>query len=151
MTSKCDCFHCGCHIEFDANEFIYSSQDSHRRYGQSVACPHCGKSTHLYLPRNSATTAAAALSIGKRQESRAGKTLLIVGGGLFLLVVCLLAFMFREQAGAATGGLLGGIFGTVLLVLGIILVAFWVIFPWMVYYQSRQIQRVLEQIRDKTP
>jgi hypothetical protein len=51
MTAKCECFHCGGNLEFEANDFVKSSEDSNRRYGQAVACPHCGKSTNLYMMR----------------------------------------------------------------------------------------------------
>jgi len=38
---KCPCNHCGEHIEFD--------QDS---LGSDTGCPHCGITTHLYIPQD---------------------------------------------------------------------------------------------------
>jgi hypothetical protein len=40
MIGKCPCEHCGENIEFATEEFLS---------GGSVACPHCGKETTLYV------------------------------------------------------------------------------------------------------
>jgi DNA-directed RNA polymerase subunit RPC12/RpoP len=39
MTSECPCQNCNGHIEFEADQA-----------GQTVACPHCGVETLLFVP-----------------------------------------------------------------------------------------------------
>jgi hypothetical protein len=39
MTAKCSCQHCNGHIEFDPDQA-----------GQTIACPHCGLETALFVP-----------------------------------------------------------------------------------------------------
>jgi hypothetical protein len=51
MIAKCQCQNCGEHIEFDASQCELSGSTSHRWLGQTVECPHCGKTTQLYLNR----------------------------------------------------------------------------------------------------
>src|ERR1039457_747153 len=52
MTANCDCQQCGKSIEFEAAELERSGETSYRVLGQFIDCPHCGKSTQLYMPRH---------------------------------------------------------------------------------------------------
>jgi uncharacterized protein (UPF0212 family) len=36
-------------VEFEASEFELSGETSHRRLGQAIDCPHCGKPTQIYM------------------------------------------------------------------------------------------------------
>ena len=36
-------------MEFEASEFELSGETSHRRLGQAIDCPHCGKPTQIYM------------------------------------------------------------------------------------------------------
>ena len=49
MNVKCQCQHCNGEIEFDAVEFEFSSETSHRRLGQTINCPHCQQPTQIYM------------------------------------------------------------------------------------------------------
>jgi len=49
MISKCQCQSCGEKIEFEASEFEWNSETSHRKLGQTIDCPHCGKPTQIYV------------------------------------------------------------------------------------------------------
>ena len=52
MIAKCECQQCRQPIEFEAAELERSGETPYRVLGQSIDCPHCGKSTQLYLPRH---------------------------------------------------------------------------------------------------
>jgi ssDNA-binding Zn-finger/Zn-ribbon topoisomerase 1 len=52
MLAKCSCQNCGSIIEFEAAEFEFSSETSHRRLGQFVECPHCHKQTQIYMNKS---------------------------------------------------------------------------------------------------
>lgn len=49
MIAKCQCQNCGKSVEFDADQLDRAGSTSNRVLGQVIECPHCGKSTQLYL------------------------------------------------------------------------------------------------------
>jgi len=52
MIAKCKCQSCGGEVEFEAAEFEFSSETSHRKLGQTINCPHCQKPTQIYMNKS---------------------------------------------------------------------------------------------------
>lgn len=48
---KCNCQHCGKHIEFDKDAMEASGGSGADILGNTVPCPHCGMDTILVLPK----------------------------------------------------------------------------------------------------
>jgi transcription elongation factor Elf1 len=52
MLAKCSCQNCGGSIEFEAVEFEFNAETSHRKLGQFIDCPHCDKQTQIYMNKS---------------------------------------------------------------------------------------------------
>lgn len=48
----------------------------------------------------------------------------------------------------AVGGAIGGVLALVLVVLGLILSVFWLLFPWLVYRLLKEIRQELKELND---
>jgi len=147
---KCSCQHCGGSIEFDADELERSGSTGRRVLGQVVDCPHCGKPTQLYL--NLAEFVAPKTSV---QPKKIKYIWIYILAGIVLIVG--LACFFGEQIGnfiaeafPIVGGALGGIISLVVFILVLILAAFWIIFPWMVYSMLGRLHQELKKIEANT-
>ena len=77
----CRCQHCDGHIEFDAS-----------RAGESVACPHCGLETKLFVPQVPSGQPAQNVSVEiKRGASPLGIASLVLG--IIACVFCWIPFL----------------------------------------------------------
>ena len=47
----CPCQHCSGKIEFDANQIDVTGSATNTLTGQTIACPHCGLDTILFVPQ----------------------------------------------------------------------------------------------------
>ncbi len=113
MIAKCQCQHCGGNVEFEAAEFELIGETSHRRLGQTIDCPHCGKPTQIYM--NKAEFIAPKISAVKKIKY--GWLYVVVGVALVTPLLIWLASILPFISIAA-GCVLGGIL--ILLVLSYI-------------------------------
>lgn len=49
MIAKCECQNCRQAVEFEAADFEFNSETSHRKLGQTINCPHCQQPTQIYM------------------------------------------------------------------------------------------------------
>jgi NAD-dependent SIR2 family protein deacetylase len=123
--SKCKCQHCSGSIEFE-NQHV----------GRTTECPHCQMETVLYV-----------VQIKPVKASRSKRTVLIILSIPLLFLVSMLALRSVDLSKAA---LAAGSFTTLMvLILGIMLTIFWLIFPWMVYFKMSRLEKILESIEKK--
>lgn len=150
MLAKCSCQHCGGSIEFDADGLERSGSTGHRVLGQMIDCPHCGKSTQLYLNLSEFVNPNR-----PKQPKKIKYGWFYVLGGI--LVAIILAYFFGERIGnfiaeifPIVGGAVGGLILLSFFVLILILAVFWIIFPWMVYSMLHSIREELRRIEANT-
>jgi hypothetical protein len=93
MISKCQCQSCGGQIEFDLTEFELSSETSHRKLGQTIDCPHCGKPTQIYMNKAEFITPKKS---GQPQKVKYGLVFLLSG----ITVVIVFTILFAEPIGS---------------------------------------------------
>ena len=140
MIAKSNCEHCQNPIEFEAEQV-----------GQTVECPHCGKSFTLTLPKN----------FIKPNQKISNPSKNIKWGWLWLLlgiiVVIILAWIFSEPIGNAVaaifpfvGGAIGGMILLITAIIGFILACLWTFFPWFVYSKMNRMNELLEKIERNT-
>jgi hypothetical protein len=151
MLVKCLCQHCGGSIEFDADGLERSGSTGHRVLGQMIDCPHCGKTTQLYL--NLAEFVAPKTTRAQPKKIKYGWLYVLLG----IAVVIILACFFGEHVGnfiakvfPMVGGAVGGLVALAVAILILILAVFWVIFPWMVYSMLGSLREELKRIEANT-
>ena len=60
---SCPCQHCNGKIEFDAKQLDVTGTADDAITGQTIVCPHCGRDTILFVPRNVPTPAKPASTL----------------------------------------------------------------------------------------
>jgi uncharacterized membrane protein len=155
MLAKCSCQHCGGSIEFDADGLERSGSTARRVLGQVIDCPHCGKSTQLYLNLAEFVTPMPARwpTQAQPKRNRYGWLYVLLG----ITVVIVLTYFFGKKAGnfiadvfPIVGGAVGGLIFLAVAILILFLAIFWIIFPWMVYSMLRRLHEELKRIEINT-
>jgi hypothetical protein len=104
MITKCNCQHCGQHIEFEAEGA-----------GQFYPCPNCGKQTRLLMPSLASKAPA-------RRKSGAAKWWMIAIAAVILVIIVIA--LVNNSARASILNAIGEVGGVVLIVGAISLFVF---------------------------
>jgi uncharacterized protein YybS (DUF2232 family) len=149
MIAKCQCQWCDGNIEFDPAEFQESGSGASQIFGQTVACPHCGKETMLTLPLPKMIYPVPA------EKKFSVKVKLIAFGVLILILgyICFICWKFPDAIDDISIGVFHGftaIFVIIFAILTFVLACFWLVFPWMVYSLLSKIHGELEKIERNT-
>jgi DNA-directed RNA polymerase subunit RPC12/RpoP len=134
MFITCECNHCSGHIEFEAENA-----------GETVACPHCGLDTVLFIRRRPAPPPR------KRFFDRPSKRAIwlavaIVATTALVIVGARVIEPVIETVLPAIGSVLGLVLALVVCVLVIMWAVLWILFPVFVYFQLRKTILLLTQI-----
>ena len=140
MLAKCPCQNCGAHIEFDAGQFEQSGATSHRRLGQTVDCPHCGKATQLYL--NVADFIAPKLTREKSSIFHTRQFWFILIAVVLFAAFFFIMREFGEQAINVAGVVIPGALGIALLILGLYWLICLILLPIFVYQIYRTVIKI---------
>jgi Zn finger protein HypA/HybF involved in hydrogenase expression len=60
--SRCECLRCKAGIEFEASAFQEKFRTNLFTFGQKINCPHCGRTTSIYIDNRPIKVAAINLS-----------------------------------------------------------------------------------------
>jgi len=144
MISKCQCQSCGEKIEFEASEFEWNSETSHRKLGQTIDCPHCGKPTQIYVNK--------AEFIAPKKQNKQTRWLFAVIEFSIVGLIIFFGWLFStsDLAGRLFGTGIEVVLGSVAVVLGFILTAYWTVFPILMTMKLNAIRDVLEKIERNT-
>ena len=143
MISKCKCQSCGGEIEFEAAEFELSSETSHRKLGQTIDCPHCGKPTQIYMNK--------AEFIAPKKEKQNHWLFVVIGFSIVGLGILFGWLLSRsDEAALIFGNGIAAVLGCIGVVFGFILTVYWTLFPLLMTSKLNGIRDVLEKIEQNT-
>ncbi len=115
-----------------------------------IDCPHCGKSTQLYLNLSEFVNP----NKPKQPKKIRFGWLYVIGG---IVAAIILAYFFGEKIGnyideifPIVGGAVGGLIFLAVFIFFLILAIFWIIFPWMVYSMLKSLRDELKRIEVNT-
>ena len=149
MIAKCECQNCGQAIEFEAAQLERSGETPYRVLGQFTDCPHCGKSTQLYMPRHATAAAPKISGDGKvyfsgdathKNEIGFWGRVGIVAGVMF--IVSLIGMIVGYQSGEIPETFFGGVvLGSLFFAFSFVVTGFWIMLPVIVWEKLSQIER----------
>jgi hypothetical protein len=148
MFITCACEHCDQNIEFATDDF----QESHRTgtaiYGQKVQCPGCGTETALFISQS-----PPIVSRPGKPMTKATKVALVilVAASLASIGAGVVISKYGIEAILGTVGLTAGALIYVAVILGGLLLAiFWILFPVLMYFQLKRSNMLLETVERNT-
>jgi hypothetical protein len=129
--AKCRCQHCAGHIEFESE-----------RAAEITQCPHCGLDTMLYI------SLARPLPVEPKYKMEIPwrKIMLWAGAVIGSALVGMLIFAMFSAQGAQGGELIGMLLGGCLAGLAVFVAIMWIIFPILVHFGMKRIEKLLAQI-----
>ena len=139
----CPCQACNAHIEFERiNE------------GQTVACPHCGMETLLFVPGGIEQEREQSQTVRRTNKKWLWIYFLILAGSVILVfalvIVCRWAVSRAIDVSGVAGQMTGLLIAAAISSAIFFLVALWILFPVFVYFALQKIKASLAQIEKNT-